>query len=239
MTAWITPVPHATELWSCGSRISSAIVVAGAPAPTGINNGVDAIDDRVYLRAMYQNGVASVSDAIGAHPSGWANQPELYCCNNDPSVPSFDDHPSFFFRQTLEDYHAIMAQYGDGSKKIWATEFGWITQPPAACLSDPTWQGRQWQIVSDDKQAANLAGAYQYADAHWPWMGGMFVFNLDFNQNPALPECEQIRLRATLAREAADWSNPCSSAAATSLACRPTLRSEASRPGAAEARIVC
>ncbi|NTU63244.1 MAG: hypothetical protein HGB05_07535 [Chloroflexi bacterium] len=36
-------------------------------------------------------------------------------------------------------------------------------------------------------------GAYQYADAHWPWMGGMFIFNLDFNQNPGLPECEQMR----------------------------------------------
>jgi hypothetical protein len=24
-------------------------------------------------------------------------------------------------------------------------------------------------------------------------MGGMFVFNLDFNQNPSLPECEQMR----------------------------------------------
>ena len=76
---------------------------------------------------------------------------------------------------------------------MWATEFGWITRPPDACLSDPTWQGREWQIVSDEKQATNLVGAYQYADAHWPWMGGMFVFNLDFNQNPSLSECEQMR----------------------------------------------
>jgi hypothetical protein len=85
-----------------------------------------------------------------------------------------------------------MQQRGLGDKKVWATEFGWITQPPDHCLNDPSWAGRQWQIVSDDKQAYNLAGAYQYADAHWPWMGGMLMFNLDFNQNPGLPECEQM-----------------------------------------------
>ena len=45
----------------------------------------------------------------------------------------------------------------------------------------------------DAQAATNLVGAFQYADTNWPWMGAMFVFNLDFNQNPALSECEQMR----------------------------------------------
>jgi len=86
-----------------------------------------------------------------------------------------------------------MQQKGLGDKKVWATEFGWITRPPDECLGDPSWGGRAWQIVSAEKQATNLAGAYQYADAHWPWLGGLFIFNFDFNENPALPACEQMR----------------------------------------------
>ena len=35
----------------------------------------------------------------------------------------------------------------------------------------------QWVVVSPEAQAANLAGAYQYAAAHYPWMGAMFFFN--------------------------------------------------------------
>jgi hypothetical protein len=89
-----------------------------------------------------------------------------------------------------------------GDKKVWATEFGWITRPPDECLGDPSWGGRAWQIVSDEKQAANLAGAYQYADAHWPWMGGLFIFNFDFNQNPDLPPCEQMRFYSIKGRPA-------------------------------------
>jgi hypothetical protein len=86
-----------------------------------------------------------------------------------------------------------MQQKGLGDKKVWATEFGWITRPPDECLGDPSWGGRAWQIVSDEQQSANLVGAFQYAEANWPWMGGMFIFNLDFNENPALPACEQMR----------------------------------------------
>jgi hypothetical protein len=35
--------------------------------------------------------------------------------------------------------------------------------------------------MSDQAQADNLVGAFQYARANWPWLGGIFVFNLDFN----------------------------------------------------------
>ena len=35
--------------------------------------------------------------------------------------------------------------------------------------------------ISDQAQADNLVGAFQYARANWPWLGGIFVFNLDFN----------------------------------------------------------
>lgn len=38
--------------------------------------------------------------------------------------------------------------------------------------------------VSDQAQADYLVGAFQYARANWPWLGAMFVANLDYNVRP-------------------------------------------------------
>jgi hypothetical protein len=189
----------------------TAIVVSAGLAPTGRvqstwnghpgHNG-NFQDDREFLKELFTAGGGACLDAVGYHPYGFSADYDA-----DPDVASTDParncDQGFCFRGA-EKIYEIMQQRGLGDKKVWATEFGWITRPPDHCLNDPTWQGRQWQIVSDDKQAANLAGAYQYADAHWPWMGGMFVFNLDFNQNPSLPECEQMRFYSVEGKPAKD-----------------------------------
>ncbi len=183
----------------------TAIVVSAGLAPTGrvqgtwqdsnghIHNGHNGHfqDDREFLKELFDAGGGACLDAVGYHPYGFSADYDA-----EPDVASADPtrncDQGLCFRGA-EKIYEIMQQKGLGDKKVWATEFGWITRPPDHCLSDPTWQDRQWQIVSDDKQASNLVGAYQYADAHWPWMGGMLVFNLDFNQDPTLPECEQMR----------------------------------------------
>jgi len=178
----------------------TAIIVSAGLAPTGRVQGTwnghpghngNFQDDREFLKELFNAGGGACLDAVGYHPYGFSADYDA-----DPDVVSADPtrncDQGFCFRGA-EKIYEIMQQKGLGDKKVWATEFGWITRPPDPCLGDPSWGGRQWQIVSDDKQASNLAGAYQYAEAHWPWMGGMFVFNLDFNQNPALPECEQMR----------------------------------------------
>ena len=53
---------------------SAALVVTGGLAPTGFNDGVNAIDDRVYLRQMYAAGVAEWSDAIARTPMAEASR---------------------------------------------------------------------------------------------------------------------------------------------------------------------
>jgi len=155
----------------------AAIVVAGGLAPTGFNDGVNAIDDRVYLRAMYANGLASYSDALGAHPNGWANPPASVCCNNTPGVPTHDDHPSFFFLQTLRDYRNIMVANGDSQTFIWATEFGWGTNadiggaPPA---------GYEFVAYTDlNEQAQYIVASYDIA-RNLNYVGPMFLWNLNF-----------------------------------------------------------
>jgi LysM repeat protein len=102
-----------------------AIVVSAGLSPTGYNDGVNAINDRTFLKQAYAAGLASYSDAIGAHPNGWANPPDSTCCNASPGVSGWFNDRSFYFRDTLKDYRDIMTQNGDSGTFIWPTEFGW------------------------------------------------------------------------------------------------------------------
>ena len=156
----------------------AAIVVSAGLAPTGFNDGVNAIDDRVYLMQMYEAGIAQWSDAIGAHPNGWANPPDSVCCqNNRPAVPAWDDHPSFFFRDTLSDYRAIMVENQDSGTYIWATEFGWgsndglnVTPPEALGFVE---------FTSLDEQAQYIVRGFELG-RELGYVGPMFLYNLNF-----------------------------------------------------------
>ncbi len=165
----------------------AAIVVAGGLAPTGFNDGVNAIDDRVYLRAMYAAGMAQYSDALGAHPNGWANPPDSLCCNNTAGVLTHDDHPSFFFLETLRDYRNIMVEFGDSNTFIWATEFGWGTN---ADTGSPPPAGYEFVAYTDlNEQASYITRAFQLG-RDLNYVGPMFLWNLNFCQ-AAGPTSEQ------------------------------------------------
>ncbi len=138
---------------------------------------MNAIDDRVYLQAMYANGLARYSDALGAHPNGWANPPDSVCCNNTSGVITHDDHKSFFYLETLRDYRNIMTAAGDSQTFIWATEFGWGTNadtgsaPPA---------GYEFVAYTDlNEQAAYIVRAFQLG-RDLNYVGPMFLWNLNF-----------------------------------------------------------
>jgi hypothetical protein len=159
-----------------------AIVITGAPSPTGVNDGVTAIDDRAYLRQMYAAGVSQWADAIGAHPNGWANPPDSLCCQaNRPAVNGWDDHPSFFFKQTLQDYRDIMMQNGDSGTFIWPTEFGWGSndglnvEPGRDFSADLAFV----EFTSLDEQSQYIVRGYQLG-RELGYVGPMFLWNLNF-----------------------------------------------------------
>ena len=154
-----------------------AITVSGAPAPTGIHDYVDAIDDRVYLREMLAAGVADVVDAIGVHPYGWANPPDSSVASPDPVAPTHNTHPSFFFRDTLWDYFSILNEAGRSEKQLWATEFGWGSFDGMEAL--PPAGVEYMAAVSEWQQATYTLRAYELAHA-WRWVGPLFLWNLNF-----------------------------------------------------------
>jgi len=158
----------------------NAIVVSGAPTPTGISDGVTAIDDRLYLQQMYNAGLKYYCDAVGAHPSGYANPPDVYYTSRpgglDPQR-GYDEHPSFFFRNTMEDYIQIMAANGDAAKRVWATEFGWPTNDGMGVPPSPSYEFAA--DINEQQQADYIVRAYTWS-RNWGHAGVMFLWNLNF-----------------------------------------------------------
>jgi hypothetical protein len=164
-----------------------AILVSGAPAATGINDGITAIDDRVYLQQMIDAGVAEIVDAIGAHPYGWANPPDSSFTNPDPAVPSHNDHPSFFFMDTLTDYRSILDLSGYQDKPLWVTEFGWGTFD--GLDASPPEEVAFMAFVDETQQAVYTLRSYEMA-SQWPGVGPLFLWNLNFAPRLGSPYAE-------------------------------------------------
>jgi hypothetical protein len=155
----------------------AVVLISGAPSPTGINDGLTAVDDRQFFQEMAAAGVLDVVDGVGAHPYGWANPPEASAANPNSAATSHNSHPSFFFLDTLQVYHRILETAGRPDMPIWVTEFGWGSfegldgSPPAGVefMNDVT----EWQ------QAVYPLRAYELAHST-EWVGPMFLWNLNF-----------------------------------------------------------
>jgi uncharacterized protein YraI len=155
----------------------SIIVVSGAPTPTG--SSPVAVDDVDYLRGMYANGLARYSDAIGVHPSGFANPPEVtvqdWQQGRYAAPPSHFDHRSFYFRSTMEEYRNVMVANGDANKRLWPTEFGW------GSTSTPH-PGYEYEAnTTEGEQAQFIVTAFRMM-RDWGWVGVPFLWNLNFNE---------------------------------------------------------
>lgn len=161
-----------------------AIVISGGLAPVGRIEGTYnswaghnffTMDERTYLKAMLDSGAGACMDGFGYHPYGFAYTPET----NPDAVSN-----GFVFRGA-EKMHDILVTKGHADIPIWATEFNWLrraTDDGFYCDNDYEYSHYfKWQEVSAQTQADYLVRAFQYADDNWPWMHGMFVWNLDWH----------------------------------------------------------
>jgi hypothetical protein len=169
----------------------AAIVVSAGLAPVGriqgtcngwSGNDCAAMDEREYARQMFLLGAGDYLDAFGYHPYGFAYQPE----RGLDELPPGDNGNGFAFRG-VEVMHDLLEQHGLGHKPVWATEFSWLRDPGEDGRT-PDWCHRRdeyednfgWMDVSEVQQADYITRAFEYADERWPWMGAMFVWNLDW-----------------------------------------------------------
>jgi hypothetical protein len=156
---------------------STAQVLLGAPSPTGADIPGQSIDDLSYLQQLYalNNGeVKKYYDALSAHPSGFSNPPDC-----TPSTPQcslsggYNNDPSFFAFYRVSQYRDLMVQQGEGSKKIWFTEFGYCSNPTPP-------QGFEYcSSIDATQQGQFLVQAYQMARG-LDYVAGMMQWNLNF-----------------------------------------------------------
>jgi polysaccharide biosynthesis protein PslG len=170
-----------------------AIIISGAPGTTGIDDKVNAIDDRVYLREMTAAGVGDLVDAIGAHPYGAANPPDERAADGAHKASGFNRHPSFFFLDTLEDYHAILSE-ANINLPIWITEVGWPSIERFGSVNTTGWEYAR--EVTEADQAAYLIRAMQLRRDR-AWIGPMIIWNLNIAPllGPKRPESAYGLLR--------------------------------------------
>ncbi|MBW7878236.1 MAG: LysM peptidoglycan-binding domain-containing protein [Chloroflexi bacterium] len=164
-----------TVAWQAVKAVDpNAYIVSAGLAPTGFNDGVNALNDRLYLQALYDLGLQDISDAIAVHALGFGNPPDADCCQRPVGVESHYENRSFFFKNTLEDYRAIMSANGD-ERPLWVTKFGWGTSED----TDPP--GEQFVYVTYNsliEQANYIPRAFALAD-ELGYIGPMFLFNFN------------------------------------------------------------
>ncbi len=143
-----------------------ATVVSAGLAPT--NGGDGALDDRLFLRQMYQAGAGTCFDALAAHAYGFGHPPD------DPHWA----HDGLNLARLL-DLREIMAAHNGNAKPVWITELGWTTDGVGA---------HAWQTVSAEQQADYLARAWQHIGRTWPWVRVATVWNL----SQGLPSTDEM-----------------------------------------------
>jgi polysaccharide biosynthesis protein PslG len=155
----------------------NALVLLGAPSPTGANVAGQSIDDLTYLQQLYAfNGglVKGYYDALSAHPSGFSNPPSCTPATPQCSLSGgFNNDDSFFAFTRVSEYRNVMTQQNESSKKIWFTEFGYCSNPTPA-------PGYEYcAYLTEQDQANFLVQAFQMARG-LDYVAGMMQWNLNF-----------------------------------------------------------
>jgi outer membrane protein assembly factor BamB len=185
-----TPAQYLHVLESAYANIKAAdpcaLVLAAPLSATATNDPAIAMDDLAFYRALYTlDGGAFLrsADLLGLHPGGGPHPFDALWSDTTP------DQSRTYFRH-VEQIQALMKQYGD-QRQAWITEVGWATQPAPGAP----------QPVSPEQQAENLVGALQLTRSNYPWITGIFVWNLNF---PVLGAADDEKSSFGILN--ADWS---------------------------------
>ena len=163
---------HAIRAAPGGGGIT--VVTAGL-APTGINDGVSAVDDRVPAPDVPGRGwPIQPGIAIGIILQRLERRRPLVRAGT-VSDRGYDNHPSFFFANTHEDYHNIMSSLAT-RRLMWPTNSAGHVRWPAPAWRPPVAGGLH--RLYRRPGYANYGASYEWADD--AWIGVMFLWNLNF-----------------------------------------------------------
>ncbi len=183
------------------ARNPAALVVSGAPAPTGFFGGCSGAgcDDNFYVQGMVNAGALNYLDCIGIHYNEGVLSPTQ--TSGDPR--GNPNHYTRYYQTMVDTYYNA----GGGKRKLCFTELGYLSDggysPPLAEAAP----GFAWAAdTSPDEQAQWLAEATRLSQQNGK-VRLLIVFNVDFTawgQDPqggyaiirpggGCPACETLR----------------------------------------------
>lgn len=159
------------------------IIISGGLSPTGIDDGIGAIDDFRYMDALIEAGLLDWADCVGAHHNGYNISPD-YRYNDIPDDseatfrgPFENPHHSWSFRSTLEGY-ANRIRTAGYETKLCVTEFGW---PSAEGLSGVR-PGFEFALDNSLAEQAEWTSKAMSNMEEWGFVWLAFIWN--FNYGP-------------------------------------------------------
>lgn len=96
----------------------NVMVISGAPAPTGYDNGTNAWADSRYMAGVAAAGGANYMDCIGVHHNAGATSPSA-----TSGHPAGSNHYSWYFLPTLNMYYNAFG----GARPVCFTELGYLS----------------------------------------------------------------------------------------------------------------
>lgn len=158
------------------------IVISGALSPTGLSDGVRAIDDFEYMDQMIAAGMLDVTDCVGAHHNGYNIGPNVAWNNvpNDPTAtfrgPFDNPHHSWSFYSTLQTYHNKIEAAG-GDQPLCVTEFGWAVSDGIEGFNVP---GLEFANDNTLQEQADWLYEALTSMEEWGFVRLAFIWNLNY-----------------------------------------------------------
>jgi hypothetical protein len=148
------------------SASPGTMVIIGALAPTGFDNGTNAWSDQRYVQGLAAAGAANYANCIGVHHNSGTTSPSVRSGRTE------GDHYSWYFLPTVEVYY-----YGiGGALPVCLTEFGYLSPEGFSTLPS----NFAWGATNDNaKQAAWLAEGVDISQS-LGYVRLMIVFNVGF-----------------------------------------------------------
>ena len=145
----------------------NAIVVSGALAPTGCNNGINCADDFEYLNQMKAAGADKYMDCVGTHVNALRVPPDAGVGSQYDSLFN-PPHHSWYFKDTVQGYQARMG------KQACLTEFGVASQQNVGSI-----KGFEW--AKDNTEQNQVDWVTQGMKLARDWGARMVIlWNLDY-----------------------------------------------------------
>jgi LysM repeat protein len=146
----------------------NVMVISGALAPTGFDNGHNAWADDRYLAGMNAVGAASYADCIGVHHNAGATSPSASSGHPGGS------HYSWYFQPTMNLYYNSFG----GARKVCFTELGYLSADGFPGLSS----NFGWASETSVAEHAQWLGDAVRLAAGSGKVRLLIVFNVDFTE---------------------------------------------------------